>query len=116
MQELLSKKPEQEKRLLSLLVNKLGDPDRKIGANVVFMLQQIIREHPGEYLSEGAAREWSTVVKIFIPPPSFKPVTLSLPRSPLFKTPKQVIFNPIHILTLLPHFSLIIIINLLLSF
>ena len=53
---------------------------------------------------------------IFLPPPSFKPVTLSLPRSPLFKTPKQVIFNPIHILTLLPHFSLIIIINLLLSF
>ena len=46
----------------------------------------------GEYLSEGAAREWSTVVKIFIPPPSFKPVTLSLPRSPLFKTPKQVFF------------------------
>jgi hypothetical protein len=70
----------------------------------------------GEYLSEGAAREWSTVVKICIPPPSFKPVTLSLPRSPLFKTPKQVIFNPIHIWTLLPHFSLIIVINLLLSF
>jgi ribosome biogenesis protein MAK21 len=51
MQELLSKKPEQEKRLLSLLVNKLGDPDRKIGANVVFMLQQIIREHPGMKIS-----------------------------------------------------------------
>ena len=41
VQELLSKKPEQEKRLLFVLVNKLGDPDRKIGANVVFMLQQI---------------------------------------------------------------------------
>ena len=25
-------------------------------------------------------------------------------RSPLSKTPKQVFFNPIHILTLLPHF------------
>ena len=49
--ELLSKKPEQEKRLLSGLVNKLGDPDRKIGANVVFMLQQIIREHPGMKIS-----------------------------------------------------------------
>ena len=38
--------------------------------------------YQGEYLSEGAAREWSTVVKIFIPPPSFQPVLLSLSRSP----------------------------------
>ena len=55
----------------------------------------------GEYLSEGAAREWSTVVSISIHPPSFKPVSLSLSRSPLSKTPKQVFFNPINILTLL---------------
>ena len=48
---------------------------------------------------ERASRNGSTVVKIFIPPPSFKPVSLSLSRSPLFKTPKQVFFNPIHILT-----------------
>ena len=48
----------------------------------------------GKYLSEGAAREWSTVVDISIPPPSFKPVSLSLSRSPLSKTPKQVFFNP----------------------
>ena len=48
-------------------------------------------------LSEGAAREWSTVVDISIPPPSFKPVSLSLSRSPLSKTPKQVFFNPINI-------------------
>ena len=53
---------------------------------------------------ERASRNGSTVVKIFIPPPSFKPVSLSLSRSPLFKTPKQVFFNPIHIWTLLPHF------------
>ena len=33
--------------------------------------------------SEGAAREWSTVVKISILPLSFKPVPLSLSRSPL---------------------------------
>jgi hypothetical protein len=51
VQELLSKKPEQEKRLLHILVNKLGDPNRKIGANVVFLLQQIIREHPGMKIS-----------------------------------------------------------------
>ena len=34
----------------------------------------------------------STVVDISIPPPSFKPVSLSLPRSSLSKTPKQVFF------------------------
>ena len=33
--------------------------------------------------SEGAAREWSTVVKISILPLSFKPVSLFLSRSPL---------------------------------
>ena len=42
--------------------------------------------------SEGAAREWSTVVDISIKPPSFKLVPLSSPRSPLSKTPKHVIF------------------------
>ena len=46
----------------------------------------------GKYSSEGAAREWSTVVDISIPPPSFKLVPLSSARSPLFKTPKQVFF------------------------
>ena len=43
-------------------------------------------------LSERAAREWSTVVDIYTKPPSFKLVSLSSPRSPLSKTPKQVIF------------------------
>ena len=51
----------------------------------------------GEYLSEGAAREWSTVDDISIPLPSFKPVSLSLSRSSRSKTPKQVFFNPINI-------------------
>ena len=46
----------------------------------------------GKYSSEGAAREWSTVVDIYMTPPSFKPVALSSPRSPLSKTPKQVFF------------------------
>ena len=49
-------------------------------------------ELTGKYSSEGAAREWSTVVDISIPPPSFKLVSLSSPRSPLSKTPKQVLF------------------------
>ena len=48
-------------------------------------------------------REWSTVVKICIPPPSFKPVSLSLSRSPLSKTPKQVFFNPINIFDIFYH-------------
>ena len=51
----------------------------------------------GEYLSEGAAREWSTVVDISIPPPLVKHVSLSLSRSLLSKTPKQVFSNPINI-------------------
>ena len=46
----------------------------------------------GKYLSEGAAREWSTVVDISIKPPSFQHVPLPPPRSPLSKTLKHVIF------------------------
>ena len=49
-------------------------------------------KNQGKYSSEGAAREWSTVVDISITPLSFKLVPLSLPRSPLSKTPKHVIF------------------------
>ena len=60
-------------------------------------------DKPGKYSSEGAAREWSTVVDISIPPPSFKPVSLSLSRSPLSKTPKQVFFNPINIFDSFTH-------------
>ena len=36
--------------------------------------------------------KWSTVVSISITPSSFKPVSLSLSRLPLSKTPKQVFF------------------------
>ena len=50
-----------------------------------------------KYLSERAAREWSTVVDISMTPPSFKPVSLTLSRSPLSKTHKEVFFNPINI-------------------
>ena len=51
-----------------------------------------IKTTTGKYLSEGAAREWSTVVDISITHPSFKRVPWSSPRSPLSKTPKQVFF------------------------
>ena len=53
--------------------------------------------------SEAAAREWSTVVDISITPPYFKPVSLSLSRSPLSKTPKQVFFNPMNIFDIFYH-------------
>ncbi|CAH0517509.1 unnamed protein product [Peronospora belbahrii] len=43
---LLRAKPEQEATLLAMLVNKLGDPDRKIAAYLHRMLQELLREHP----------------------------------------------------------------------
>ncbi|CAI5740507.1 unnamed protein product [Hyaloperonospora brassicae] len=43
---LLRAKPEQEAVLLTMLVNKLGDPDRKIAAYLHRMLQTLLREHP----------------------------------------------------------------------
>ena len=64
--------------------------------------ERILKED-GKYSSEGAAREWSTVVDISTKPPSFKPVSLSSPRSPLSKTPKQVFFNPINIFDSFTH-------------
>ena len=56
-----------------------------------------------KYLSERAAREWSTVVDISMTFPSFKLIALYLSRSPLSKTPKQVFFNPINIFWHLLH-------------
>lgn len=41
-----SNKPEQEQRLLSALVNKLGDPDRKLASKVGFLLSRLLTEHP----------------------------------------------------------------------
>ncbi|KAG1697812.1 hypothetical protein DVH05_015766 [Phytophthora capsici] len=43
---LLKAKPEQEAVLLAMLVNKLGDPDRKIAAYLHRILQELLREHP----------------------------------------------------------------------
>jgi ribosome biogenesis protein MAK21 len=44
--ELLKDKPEQEENLLRLLVNKLGDPDRKIASRASHLLLQLETEHP----------------------------------------------------------------------
>ncbi|KAL7689992.1 putative CCAAT-binding factor [Plasmopara halstedii] len=43
---LLKAKPEQEVVLLAMLVNKLGDPDRKIAAYIHRMLQELLHDHP----------------------------------------------------------------------
>jgi len=44
--ELLSMKPEQEQKLLTMLVNKLGDPERKISSKTSFLLTQLVSKHP----------------------------------------------------------------------
>ena len=42
---LLNGKPENESRLLQILVNKLGDPDHQVASKVVYLLQQILENH-----------------------------------------------------------------------
>ncbi|XP_070578508.1 CCAAT/enhancer-binding protein zeta-like [Ptychodera flava] len=44
--DLLVNAPEQEKFLLSELVNKVGDPDRKIAAKVSHLLGRLVEVHP----------------------------------------------------------------------
>ncbi|KAF2152920.1 CBF-domain-containing protein [Myriangium duriaei CBS 260.36] len=44
--ELLKDKPEQEENLLRLLVNKLGDTDRKIASRTSYLLLQLQNSHP----------------------------------------------------------------------
>jgi ribosome biogenesis protein MAK21 len=43
---LLLKKPEQEQKLLAMLVNKLGDPERSLCAKVEYHLTGLIKAHP----------------------------------------------------------------------
>ncbi|XP_060074659.1 CCAAT/enhancer-binding protein zeta-like [Ylistrum balloti] len=44
--ELLADKPEQEQLLLSMLVNKLGDPDYKLAAKSTHLLTRLVDKHP----------------------------------------------------------------------
>ncbi|KAK2800988.1 hypothetical protein FQN51_005551 [Onygenales sp. PD_10] len=44
--ELLKEKPEQESNLLRLLVNKLGDPNKKIASRASYLLLQLEQVHP----------------------------------------------------------------------
>ncbi|CAI9114481.1 OLC1v1015212C1 [Oldenlandia corymbosa var. corymbosa] len=43
---LLKSKPEQERLLLSALVNKLGDPGKKVASNADFHLSKLLTDHP----------------------------------------------------------------------
>ncbi|KAI3711943.1 hypothetical protein L1987_70492 [Smallanthus sonchifolius] len=43
---LLRSKSEQERRLLSALVNKLGDPENKAASNADFLLSKLLSDHP----------------------------------------------------------------------
>lgn len=45
--ELLCDKPEQEQQLLSILVNKLGDPERKVASNSAHLLNALLQRHRG---------------------------------------------------------------------
>ncbi|EFR01475.1 ribosome biogenesis protein MAK21 [Nannizzia gypsea CBS 118893] len=44
--ELLKERPEQESNLLRLLVNKLGDPSKKIASRASYLLLQLEQAHP----------------------------------------------------------------------
>jgi len=46
MFDLLKNKPEQERKLLSMLVNKLGDPERKVASNAGYHLSCLLTAHP----------------------------------------------------------------------
>jgi len=47
LHELLIKSPERERVIMSLIVNKLGDGDRKIASKVVFILSELCQKQPG---------------------------------------------------------------------
>jgi ribosome biogenesis protein MAK21 len=56
---LLSEKPEQEANLLSLLVNKLGDKDRRLASRASYLLMRLQSTHPGmkEVIVQTIARD-----------------------------------------------------------
>ena len=44
--QLLADKPEQEGRLLAALVNKLGDPRKKLASRVAYYMDRLLAQHP----------------------------------------------------------------------
>ena len=43
---MLSARPEQERRLLASLINKLGDPEKKVASRLAYLLNQLTVHHP----------------------------------------------------------------------
>ena len=77
----------------TLIMNQLNIEKQEYQKIAKAMLNKEENYYQGKYSSEGASiANGSTVVDISIPPPYFKLVSLSSPRSPLSKTPKQVFF------------------------
>ena len=69
---------------LVLVHNMLGLPLFNVTLNATNLdIKKEQGKMEGEHSSEGAAREWSTVVDSSITPPSFTLVSLPLSRSPL---------------------------------
>ncbi|XP_020285931.1 CCAAT/enhancer-binding protein zeta [Pseudomyrmex gracilis] len=46
MTDLLIGNAEQERKLLELIVNKIGDPSHKVGSKAVFCITKLLHEHP----------------------------------------------------------------------
>jgi ribosome biogenesis protein MAK21 len=44
--QLLNEKPEKEQELLAILVNKIGDPDNKLASKIIYILTQLLQNHP----------------------------------------------------------------------
>ncbi|KAI9013158.1 CBF/Mak21 family-domain-containing protein [Gaertneriomyces semiglobifer] len=44
--DLLTAKPEQEQNLLALLINKLGDTEKKVASKSAYLLNQLLLQHP----------------------------------------------------------------------
>ena len=44
--QLLNEKPEKEQELLAILVNKIGDPDNKLASKIIYILTQLLKNHP----------------------------------------------------------------------
>lgn len=44
--DLLAAKPEQEAQLLTILTNKLGDPNRKVASKAGYLLSCLLTQHP----------------------------------------------------------------------
>jgi ribosome biogenesis protein MAK21 len=69
--ELLINKPEQEARLLSMLVNKLGDPVKSISSKCIELLRSVVKKHPA--MKNVVVKE----VRQFI----YRPSTMTAPKA-----------------------------------